>query len=85
MKILYQSPDVVHLGLQPIPLYCIASSHKMEYIYQWTCSGQTVGCNSPVLWVANAGLYRCEVTHNITTQKCVTNLITVIAIRNEAG
>ena len=37
-----------------------------------------MGCNSPVIWVAVAGLYRCDVAHNLTTEKCTTKLINVI-------
>ena len=75
-----QSPRNVVLDPQTgtAALYCIATQHKSTYVYTWSCRDKVVGCNSPVLWVAVSGLYRCDVAHNLTTERCTTNLINVI-------
>ncbi len=66
-EIVYQSPtEVVLDGELAVPIYCVCSGHCLEYVYEWTVSGRTVGHDSTVLWVKTPGLYRCREEHNVT-------------------
>ena len=74
-----QSPSVVRCdGIHAVPLYCICSGHRIEFICTWTMSGNELGCNSAVVWVKNPGLYRCRITHHVTHKECLSSLITVL-------
>ena len=81
MQIIYQSPTEVNVQLDgnAVPLYCVASGHSVERKYEWQMSGQCAGCNTPVLWVKQPGLYRCHVEHHIVQESCTTKLICVVA------
>ena len=81
MEIVYQSPKKVILqpDTNAVPLYCVASSHSLEFKYEWQWSGQRIQCSSPVIWVNQPGLFRCHVQHHIMQERCSTKLIRVIS------
>lgn len=81
METVYHSPTEIILqpDMNAVPLYCVASSHSVEFKYEWQKSGQHVGCSSPVIWVNEPGLYRCRVEHHIMQEECSSKLICVIS------
>ena len=47
---------------QCVPLYCIASIHSLDYIYEWKHGQKPLVGNSPVMWVNSPGTYTCVVS-----------------------
>ncbi len=60
-----------------IPICCIASSHSLDFDYQWEgVSGKMLG-STPVMWINKLGTYRCTVTNPGINRECHSTVITV--------
>ena len=78
-SVVYQSKDTVLASGQCCPLVCVASGHKLSYIYEWNkVNDGSVGADSPVLWVNTSGIYRCKVSDAGT--HCYSNNVRVTMI-----
>ncbi len=69
--------------LSPIPLYCVSSEHATT-IYKWHKLGQPQFTfpPTPVVYVAEVGLYKCEMTDHLND---VTMESSVVAVEVEPG
>lgn len=76
----HQSPTTVMLPSadSAIPLYCIASGHTLDHKYQWDNVTTKLPGNTPVIWVNEAALYRCSVSHHIGGAQCYSKTIKVV-------
>ena len=67
---------------RPVPIYCVASGHLLDYQYQWVHSGYgELSFSSPVVWVSTPGCYHCTVTHGINS--CSSAVVRVEGIKLE--
>ena len=51
--IAHQSDPVTLIGSHQnvVPIFCVASNHSVDTLYDWTCEEVVVGVSSPVLYV----------------------------------
>ena len=59
----------------PVPIYCVASSHSLDDEYKWDRVGIKLPGNSPVMWVNVCGAYQCNIIRGGNT--CASKVINV--------
>ena len=79
LKVIHQPSKVTILeDGSSVPLYCIASGHRLAYAYTWSMVGgdavPPVKC--PVLWTSTPGFYTCTVHYHM--QSCTSTAIEVV-------
>lgn len=81
---------VVHQTNQPIviakgstvPIFCAVNKHSLKTTYRWsTLQGDKTSCNclenTPILWIKEPGVYRCQVEKSNAMDICYSANITV--------
>ena len=78
LSIVHQSPSTVYLPSgSTIPIFCVASKHSLDYVYQWKHGAVSLYSNSPVLWVDRVGPYICNVTHSFHNTQAASQVINI--------